>query len=89
MRTVSHRELGDNSTAVLRAVSAAETVEVTNHGEAAAVLVPPLLTPSERLIAAGTVEDQPKNGLVDLRNIQRVSVSASSTEIIRDVRGDR
>lgn len=41
MRTISHRELRNNSAEVLRAVAAGETIEVTNHGEVAAVLVPP------------------------------------------------
>jgi prevent-host-death family protein len=45
MGTMSHRELRNNSAEVLRAVRAGETIEVTNHGEVAAVLVAPSLTP--------------------------------------------
>jgi prevent-host-death family protein len=67
VRRISHRELRNNSSEVLRDVLAGEIIEVTNHGEVTAVLVPPSLTPYERLVAAGKVR-QP----VDLRSIRRV-----------------
>lgn len=44
-RTIAHRELRNNSAAVLRAVQSGETFEVTNHGEVVAVLTPPALAP--------------------------------------------
>ncbi|TFV54590.1 type II toxin-antitoxin system prevent-host-death family antitoxin [Geodermatophilus sp. DF01-2] len=40
-RSIPHRELRNNSAAVLRAVQAGETFEITNHGEVVALLVPP------------------------------------------------
>ncbi|HWR46171.1 MAG TPA: type II toxin-antitoxin system prevent-host-death family antitoxin [Pseudonocardiaceae bacterium] len=40
-KTIPHRELRNNSSAVLRDVQAGETVYVTNNGEVVAVLVPP------------------------------------------------
>ena len=89
VRTISHRELRNNSAEVLRAVGAGETIEVTNHGEVAAVLVPPFLTPYERLVAAGKVREPRKDRRVDLRSIRRVTAPVSSAEIIADVRGDR
>ena len=89
VRTISHRELRNNSAEVLRAVKAGEAIEVTNHGEVAAVLVPPSLTPYERLVAAGKVREPRKDRPVDLRLIRRASVPVSSTEIIADVRGER
>jgi prevent-host-death family protein len=89
VRTISHRELRNNSAEVLRAVGAGETIEVTNHGEVAAVLVPPSLTPYERLAAAGKIREPRKDRPVDLRSIRRVSAPLSSAEIIADVRGDR
>ena len=89
MRTISHRELRNNSAEVLRAVRAGETIEVTNHGEVAAVLVPPSLTPYERLVTAGKVREPREDRPVDLRTIRRVSVPESTEEIIADVRGDR
>lgn len=40
-RTIPHRELRNNSSAVLRDVQAGETITITNHGEIVAVLTPP------------------------------------------------
>ncbi|MDA8296282.1 MAG: type II toxin-antitoxin system prevent-host-death family antitoxin [Actinomycetota bacterium] len=89
VRRINHRELRNNSAEVLRAVAAGETIEVTNHGEVAAVLVPPVLTPYERLAAAGKIREPRKDRPVDLRNIRRVRAPLSSAEIIADLRGDR
>ena len=89
MRTISHRELRNNSSEVLRAVSGGETIEVTNHGEVAAVLVPPSLTPYERLIAAGKVRQPRTDRRKDLRTIRRVTTPVTTEEIIADIRGDR
>src|SRR5579872_3761251 len=89
MRTISHRELRNKSADVLRAVSAGETVEVTNHGEVAAVLVPPFRTPYERLVAAGKVRQPRQDRRVDLRRIRRVVAPLTSKEIIADLRGER
>jgi prevent-host-death family protein len=89
VRTISHRELRNNSAEVLRVVAAGETIEVTNHGEVAAVLMPPFLTPYERLVAAGKVREPQQDRRVDLRSIRRVIAPESSAEIIADVRGDR
>lgn len=85
MRTITHREMRNNSSAVLKAVSAGETIEVTNHGEVAAVLVPPSLTAFERLDAAGKVR-HPKRG-ADLRRVVRTTAPAPSAEILADTRG--
>jgi prevent-host-death family protein len=88
MRTISHRELRNNSSEILRNVAAGEIIEVTNHGEVAAVLVPPSLTSYERLIAAGKVR-QPEDRSVDLRQLQRANSARTTSEIIADVRGNR
>lgn len=45
-RTIPHRELRNNSSAILREVQAGETIEITNHGEVVAILVPPARRPS-------------------------------------------
>jgi prevent-host-death family protein len=88
VRTISHRELRNNSSAVLREVRAGEIIEVTNHGEVAAVLVPPSLTPFERLVAAGKIRG-PADRSVDLRSIHRTKSSSTTAEIIADTRGER
>jgi prevent-host-death family protein len=88
VRTISHRELRNNSSEILRDVQAGEIIEVTNHGDVAAVLVPPSLTPYERLLAAGKVRP-PAGRSVDLRRLPRVRSSSTTADIIADVRGDR
>lgn len=40
MRTIPHRELRNNSAAILRAVEAGESLTITNHGHAVAHLIP-------------------------------------------------
>lgn len=89
VRTISHRELRNNSAEVLRQVRQGEIIEVTNHGEVAAVLVPPSLSPYERLVAAGKVRAPDPGRAVDLRRIRRATASSTTAEIIADVRGDR
>lgn len=89
MRTISHRELRNHSSEVLRAVSGGETIEVTNHGEVAAVLVPPTLDPYERLVAAGKVQEPRRDRKVDLRRIARAVAPVPTADILADLRGDR
>ena len=55
MRTIPHRELRNNSSRILDEVKNGEIIEVTNHGEVAAVLIPPTATTYERLLAAGQI----------------------------------
>ena len=88
VRVITHRELRNNSSEILRAVQAGAIIEVTNHGSAAAILLPPSLSRYERLIAAGKVR-QPEDRRVDLRRIARVKPGLTTAELIADVRGDR
>ncbi|MGH9300970.1 MAG: type II toxin-antitoxin system Phd/YefM family antitoxin [Acidimicrobiales bacterium] len=87
-RTINHRELRNHSSDVLRDVAAGEIIEVTNHGELAAVLVPPALSTFERLVVAGKVR-LPAESATDFREIHRIKSAQSTAEIISDVRGDR
>jgi prevent-host-death family protein len=48
-RTIPHRELRNNSGAVLREVQAGETIAVTNNGKVVAVLIPPPREPGAAL----------------------------------------
>jgi prevent-host-death family protein len=87
MSTITHRELRNDSSEVLRRVRAGEIIEVTNHGDVTAVLVPPSTTPFERLVAAGKVRLPSDDGTVDLRSLPRTVSDTTSTEIIADIRG--
>lgn len=88
MRTISHRELRNNSGEILRDVKAGEMIEVTNRGETVAILIPPTSSPYERAVAAGRVRLATR-GSEALANLRPKAGPLSSAEIIDDIRGDR
>ena len=53
MDSISHREMRNNSSEVLRRIAAGETLVVTNGGEPAALLSPILSSTRQRLAAQG------------------------------------
>lgn len=55
MNTIPHRELRNNSSAILARVKEGEVIGVTNNGELAAVLVPPGRSEYDLLVEAGEV----------------------------------
>lgn len=82
-RTIPHRELRTNSSAVLRDVQAGETVYVTNHGEVVAVLVPPPRAAGASLrIRRASV----RGGFAELA---RVRIEEPIQDVLDDLRGDR
>ncbi len=82
-RTIPHRELRNNSSAVLREVQAGETVYVTNNGEVVAVLVPPPRAPGAALrIRAATI----RGGFAAL---ERFSIHEPVQDVLDELRGDR
>lgn len=85
MRTVSHREMRNNSGEILRAVAAGETVQVTNNGRVAALIVPPTIDPLDELIERGRARAPlvPPTGFA---SIERVSSERSSAQILDDLR---
>lgn len=86
MKTISHRELRNQSVEVRRRVEAGETLIVTNHGRPAAVIGPVGASVIDELAAAGQVR-LATGSLESLRNIRRVTTTRSSAEIIADSRG--
>lgn len=88
VRRINHRELRNSSSSILRDVAAGEIIEVTNHGEVAAILVPPSLTPFEVLVAAGKVR-LPSSSPAALRLVNRSKSRLTSAEIIATTRGER
>ena len=86
MRTITHREMRNNSGEILRAVAAGETVQVTNGGQVAAIISPPGLSPLEQLIASGLVREATAHGIA-LRSIKRTRSGLTSREILEDTRG--
>ncbi|MBK5230573.1 MAG: type II toxin-antitoxin system Phd/YefM family antitoxin [Thermoleophilia bacterium] len=83
-RTIPHRELRNNSSAVLRDVRAGETLTITNHGEIVAVLMPPSdssLTPSLRIRTAV------KHG--DFSGLPSVEIDHPIQESLDELRDER
>lgn len=82
-RTIPHRELRNNSSAVLREVQAGETVQISNHGEVVAVLVPPN-QPSRTSLRVRKARAQGGFGL-----LPRAHITGSVQDALDDLRGDR
>jgi prevent-host-death family protein len=81
------RELRDSLTATIRRVQRGETIEVTNHGKAVAVLAPVPSDPLERLIAAG--EATPGKPLEGPIRLHPVTGSMTASEALEEDRAER
>lgn len=88
MITIPHRELRNQSSKILERVKNGETINVTNNGELAATLIPPTVSPFERLLLSGSVRPAATQP-VDFQLIRRAKSDAGSAEILADLRGDR
>jgi prevent-host-death family protein len=86
MRSITHREMRNQSGEILRRVADGETIRVTNHGEAAALIVPPGADPLDDLQARGQIRPA-RRPLSSLHSVPRRKARARSEEIVADVRG--
>ena len=86
MRTVTHREMRNQSGEILRDVADGETIQVTNHGQVAALIVPPGADSLADLVSRGQarVARTPPSSL---RSIVRRKGTADSQAIVADIRG--
>jgi antitoxin (DNA-binding transcriptional repressor) of toxin-antitoxin stability system len=71
---------------ILRRVADGETIEVTNHGEVAARIVPPGLDPLGELAARGQVREA-RRPLTSLWTVVRRKSPTPSEAMVADVRG--
>lgn len=82
-RTIAHRELRNNSSAILREVSAGETFTITNHGEPIAMLSPVSDQPMPNVrIKRATIKGR-------FSEIESVTSELSSAEILDELRAER
>jgi prevent-host-death family protein len=86
MRTVTHREMRNQSGDILRQVADGETIQVTNNGQVAALIVPPNTDPLADLTSRGQVRVA-RTSPSSLRSIVRRKSTADSAAIVADVRG--
>ena len=82
-RTISHRELRNNSGEILRAVVAGESFTITNNGQPVAELVPAGRPPFGGL----TVTQARQPG--DFSSIPKWDLSQPVLEILDELRGER
>lgn len=54
-KIIPHRELRNNSSGILREVQSGATIQVTNHGEVVAIMVPPTATATELRVRRATI----------------------------------
>ncbi len=86
MKTVTHREMRNQSGDILRRVADGETIQVTNNGQVAALIVPPGTDPLADLVSRGQVRVA-RIPLSSLRSIARRKGSVDSQTIVADARG--
>jgi prevent-host-death family protein len=86
-KTIAHRELRNNSSAILREVGAGETFTITNHGVPVAVLAPIAATIGSAL-PPGT-RFRPPLSTGRFADLPRHTSSLTSQEILDELRGDR
>jgi antitoxin (DNA-binding transcriptional repressor) of toxin-antitoxin stability system len=86
MRSVTHREMRNESGAILREVAAGGTVQVTNNGIVAALIVPPNSDVLQQLKDRGEVRAA-RRPLSDLARVVASPSSLTAAEIIEDTRG--
>lgn len=86
MKTVTHREMRNQSGDILRQVADGETIRVTNNGQVAAFIVPPGTAPLADLVLRGQVRVA-RTPPSSLGSIVRRKGTADSQAIVADVRG--
>jgi prevent-host-death family protein len=86
METVTHREMRNSSGEILRRVEAGESIQVTNNGRVAALIVPPTSDPLTDLAQRGQLRPALREPST-LRNIRRRATQHRSEQILADSRG--
>ena len=88
MRQVTHREMRNQSGEILRLVAEGETIQVTNRGQVAALIVPPPSDVLAELASRGQVR-RARRPPSALASIVRRKPRTTSEAILADVRGCR
>jgi prevent-host-death family protein len=86
METVTHREMRNRSGEILRRVEAGESVQVSNNGHPAALIVPVGGSILDGLIARGDARAS-RTSLGALSSIRRSIAPVSTAHLLDDMRG--
>jgi prevent-host-death family protein len=88
MRAIGVRELRQHASRYLREVERGETIEVTDRGRPAALLIPmPSERPVERLLATGRV-DAATGNLLELGEPLRLRDALTPSQALAEARAD-
>ncbi len=85
MKTVTHRQMRNDSAQILRAVADGESFLVTNGGQVAALISPPSDRQLDRSKAQGQVRSA-RRSVADLSLIERRKAQRTSAELVADAR---
>ena len=80
---IAHRDLRNNSSAILRRVAAGESFEITNHGEVVGVLSPP----SRRRSRLEVAKEATRHG--GWGDLSKRPLSRPTSEILDELREER
>jgi prevent-host-death family protein len=86
MKIVTHREMRNNSGELLRRVEAGESVQISNNGRLAAMIVPIDSASLEALADQGHAR-LARSPISSLGTIRRAPAIVPTRDIIRDARG--
>lgn len=88
VRCSAHRELRNDSSQILAEVKGGAIIEITNHGDVVAVLVPPTATPYERLVAAGKVQLAKPDRVGNFSDIAPSHSARDPLDVLSELRGE-
>ena len=83
VKTISQRELRNNSAEIMRGLERGESYRLTRRGKVIGRVVPDTGTPLEDLIVRRRRCD------MDFANLTPVTRSESTAEVLRELRGER
>jgi prevent-host-death family protein len=86
MDQVTHREMRNRSGEILRRVEAGESIQISNNGRLAAVIIPVGGTVLDGLVARGEARPA-RESTASLLAITRVSSDIPSARLVEDSRG--
>jgi prevent-host-death family protein len=86
-KTIPHRELRNNSSAVLREVQSGTTFRITNHGEVVAILTSPDTPPAAPTALGLRVWPAKIRGRFS--ELERTELDIPTQELMDELRGDR
>ncbi len=83
VKTISQRELRNDSAEIMRALGRGESFRLTNHGRVVGRVVPDSAAELDDLVVRRARRSR------DFADVPRVQVEESTDEVLRELRGDR